>query len=167
MSERMRVGIMTISDRCSRAEAEDLSGPAITDLCVERLGAEIVFRSVLADEADAIEAEVRAWTATANALDLLLTTGGTGLSPRDVTPEAVSRVIERPIPALMELARLRCLESSPRAFLSRGVAGVARRTLVVTLPGSPKGATETLGALLDLLPHAVAMVRGERGDHAR
>jgi molybdenum cofactor synthesis domain-containing protein len=167
VSERMRVGIMTISDRCSRAEAEDVSGPAIAAMCVERLGAEIVFRSVLADEADAIEAEVRGWTATANALDLLLTTGGTGLSPRDVTPEAVGRVIERPIPALMELARLRCLEGSPRAFLSRGVAGVARRTLVVTLPGSPKGATEMLGALLDLLSHAVAMVRGERGGHAR
>jgi molybdenum cofactor synthesis domain-containing protein len=166
MNGRMRVGILTVSDRCSRCEAEDRSGPALAAMCTERLGAEIVFRSVLADEADAIEAEVRAWTATANALDLVLTTGGTGLSPRDVTPEAVGRIIERAHPALLELARLRCLEKSPRAFLSRGVAGVARRTLVITLPGSTRGATEMLEAMLDLLPHAVEMLRGERGDHA-
>jgi molybdenum cofactor synthesis domain-containing protein len=166
MNGRMRVGILTVSDRCSRCEAEDRSGPALAAMCAERLGAEIVFRSVLPDEADAIEAEVRAWTATANALDLVLTTGGTGLSPRDVTPEAVGRVIERAHPALLELARLRCLEKSPRAFLSRGVAGVARRTLVITLPGSTRGSTEMLEAMLDLVPHAVEMLRGERGDHA-
>jgi molybdenum cofactor synthesis domain-containing protein len=162
----MRVGILTVSDRCSRCEAEDLSGPALEAMCKERLGAEVVLKGVLPDEADAIEADLRAWTASEHGLDLVLTTGGTGLSPRDVTPEAVGRLIERPIPALMELARLRCLDSSPRAFLSRGVAGVCKRTLIVTLPGSTKGATETLAAMLDVLPHAVAMVRGERGGHA-
>ncbi|MCC6661764.1 MAG: MogA/MoaB family molybdenum cofactor biosynthesis protein [Phycisphaerales bacterium] len=157
----LRVAVLTVSDRCSLGEATDESGPAVAALCREKLGAQIVASAGVPDERGAISAALAAWVA--QGIDLVLTTGGTGMSPRDVTPEAALSVIERPAPGLMELARARCLAKTPLAFLSRGVAGVAERTLIVTLPGSPRGACEQLGALLDVLPHAVAQVRGQGG----
>jgi molybdenum cofactor synthesis domain-containing protein len=159
----LRVAVLTVSDRCSRGESVDESGPAVAALCRERLGAATVLTACVPDDPERIAAALSEWVG--RGIDLVLSTGGTGLSPRDVTPEAALSVIERPAPGLMELARARCLPKTPRAFLSRGVAGVAGRTLIVTLPGSPRGACEQLEALVDVLPHAIAQVRGE-GGHA-
>lgn len=168
MTPPIRAAVLTISDRCSRGERVDASGPALSTLLRDRLGAEIVATACVPDEAAAIIERLQAWSASpqlpGGVVDLVLSTGGTGLSPRDITPETARSVFEREHPALMELARLRCYAASPRAFLSRGVAGTIGRTLVLTLPGSPRGATEFLEALLDVLPHAVAMLRG--GGHA-
>jgi molybdenum cofactor synthesis domain-containing protein len=126
-----------------------------------RLGAEIVDRRCLPDERDQLVACFAEWSRPELAIDLVLSTGGTGLAPRDVTPEAARRVLEREHPGLMELARLRCLARSPMAFLSRGVAGTVGRTLILTLPGSVRGSTESLEALLDVLPHAISTLRGD------
>jgi molybdenum cofactor synthesis domain-containing protein len=163
----VRAAILTVSDRCSRAEAEDTSGPALASRCRDGLGAEIVAKACVPDDADAIAATLEEWSRVEPPIDLILTTGGTGLAPRDITPEAAARVIDRPHPALLELARLRCYEKTPRTFLSRGVAGVARRSLIITLPGSVRGATENLEAILDILPHAIETLRGEVADDGR
>lgn len=167
----IRAAVLTSSDRCARAEQEDRSGPAVAALLRARLGAEIVHACVLPDDLAALAACFAEWSRERPAIDLLVSTGGTGLSPRDVTPEAARRVIEREHPALMELARQRSMERSPtrsaRAYLSRGVAGTAGRSLILTLPGSPGGAVETLEALLDLLPHAISLLRGSAADHAQ
>jgi molybdenum cofactor synthesis domain-containing protein len=132
----------------------------------ERMAAQVVDTRCLPDEAHALAACFAAW-GRGGGIDLILSTGGTGLAPRDVTPEAAARVIERPHPALMELARLRCMAKTPRTFLSRGVAGTVGSALLLTLPGSPRGATEMLEALLDILPHAVETLRGEVQDDGR
>jgi molybdenum cofactor synthesis domain-containing protein len=155
-----RFAVLTISDRCSRAQAQDTAGPAIISLIEQRLAGTLATTRCIPDDPQQIEETLRAWSAPDQKIDLLLTTGGTGLGPRDNTPEAAARVIQRPHPALMELARLRCSATSPRAYLSRGVAGAANNTLIITLPGSAAGATETLTAILDLLPHAIEMIRG-------
>lgn len=157
----IRAAVLTISDRCSRGEAEDRSGPALADLLRSALHAEVVATRCIPDDRSLIAATFREWSADTSGIDLLVSTGGTGLSPRDVTPEAAAEVIDRPHPGLMELARLRCLAKTPLTYLSRGIAGSAGRTLLLTLPGSPRGATETLEALVDVLPHAIASLRGE------
>lgn len=167
MSDGVRVAVLTVSDRCSRGEAQDTSGPALGAMCRERLGAEIVETACLPDDPDGLEACFRAWVAVTPAIDLILSTGGTGLAPRDHTPEAAMRVIERPHPALMELARMRCLSKTPRAMLSRGVAGAAGRSLIMTLPGSLRGSTENLEAVMDILPHAIETLRGDVKDDGR
>jgi molybdenum cofactor synthesis domain-containing protein len=156
-------GILTISDRCSQGLAIDASGPALAALARDRLHADITRTACIPDDHDQIVRTLTDWSAPSHALDLVLSTGGTGLSPRDVTPEAAMQVIQRPAPGLMELARARTAAASPRSYLSRGVAGVAHRTLILTLPGSPRGAAESLEALLDLLPHAIHILRGR--DH--
>lgn len=167
MSAAIRAAVLTVSDRCSRGEAVDTSGPALAAMLREQLGAEIVATACVPDEAEQISARLRAWSASAQRIDLVVSTGGTGLAPRDVTPEAAMRVIERRHDALLELARLRCFEKTPRTFLSRGIAGTAGRTLIITLPGSPRGATENLDAILDILPHAIETLRGEVQDDGR
>lgn len=161
----MRVAILTISDRCARGEATDRSGPALVELARERLQAEIIATAIVPDEVPLIAGCLRSWANGDSRPDVILTTGGTGLGPRDVTPEATATVLERRHPALLELARLRCLQHTPRAYLSRGEAGVIGGSLVINLPGSTRGATEFLEALLDILPHAVDMLRGRTGDH--
>lgn len=163
----IRAAVLTVSDRCSRGDAVDTSGPALVELLRSRLGAEIAATRCLPDEQDGLAACFSEWSQTAAAIDLVLSTGGTGLAPRDVTPEAALAVIERRHEGLMELARHRCSAKTPRAYLSRGVAGAAGRTLIITLPGSLRGATETLEALLDLLPHAIETLRGEVQDDGR
>ena len=165
MSERARVAVLTVSDRCARSEATDEAGPAVIALVERQLQADIINRACVEDDPDEIAARIRGWASGESPPDLILTTGGTGLGPRDVTPEATRRVIERPSPGLMELARHRCGERTPLVYLSRGEAGTIGRTLVINLPGSTRGATECLEALLDVLPHAVAMLHG--GDHPR
>ncbi|HMN40281.1 MAG TPA: MogA/MoaB family molybdenum cofactor biosynthesis protein [Phycisphaerales bacterium] len=166
-SAPIRAAVLTVSDRCSRGERADTSGPALCDLLRSRLSAEIIHTAILPDEPDQLEAYFRAWSEPALPAvrtDLILSTGGTGLAPRDITPEAAAKVIQRPHPALMELARFRCLTKTPKTYLSRGVAGTINQTLLITLPGSPRGATEMLEALLDILPHAIETLRGDVKD---
>lgn len=167
MSRPICAAVLTVSDRCSRGETVDTSGPALVEMLRSKLGAQIAATRCLPDEQDALAACFAEWSRAEAGIDLVLSTGGTGLAPRDVTPEAALRVIERRHDGLMELARLRCYAKTPRAYLSRGVAGAAGRTLIVTLPGSPRGATENLEALLDLLPHAIETLRGEVQDDGR
>jgi molybdopterin adenylyltransferase len=145
----------------------DTSGPAIVEMLRNRLNAEIIERRCLPDERDQLACCFSVWSRPEFAIDLVVSTGGTGLAPRDVTPEAAMSVIERQHPGLMELARLRCMAKTPRTFLSRGVAGTIGRTLILTLPGSLKGSTENLEALLDILPHAIETLRGEVQDDGR
>ncbi len=163
----IRAAVLTVSDRCSRGETEDASGPALMAMLQERLEAEVVERACVPDEVDEIAAVFRRWAEPERGIDLVVSTGGTGLSPRDVTPEAAEMVFERRHAGLMELVRLRCYEKTPRAFLSRGVAGTVGRTLIVTLPGSVRGATESLAALVDVLPHAIETLRGDVVDDGR
>lgn len=155
-----RVGVLTISDRSSRGESVDRSGPALAEVVERHLGS-VVRAGIVADEIEDIRRALREWCLGAGAMDLVLTTGGTGLAPRDRTPEAVSAMFDKAAPNLMELARLRCLEKTSLTYLSRGVAGVIGRTLVLTLPGSPRGAVETLEAIMDILPHAIDTALGE------
>ena len=159
----IRAGILTISDKASRGERVDTSGAAITELLAS-IDAAVERSEVVPDELDQIAAMLRAW-ADSDKLDLIVTTGGTGLGPRDVTPEATAEAIERPVPGLGELMRSAGLNHTPMAALSRGVAGVRGRCLILNLPGSEKGARENLGAVIDILPHAVELLRGRIGDH--
>lgn len=166
-SRPIRAAVLTVSDRCSRGDATDTSGPAVASMLRERLGAEIAATRCLPDEIDALAACFVEWARPELSIDLVISAGGTGLAPRDITPEAALRVLERQHSGLMELARLRCMAKTPRTFLSRGVAGTIGRTLILTLPGSLRGSTEMLEALLDLLPHAVETLRGEVQDDGR
>lgn len=159
----IRAGVLTISDKASRGERVDTSGAAIAEL-LGSIDAEIRRSEVVPDERGQIAASLRAW-ADSDELDLIVTTGGTGLGPRDVTPEATAEVIERPVPGLGELMRSAGLKHTPMAALSRGIAGVRGRCLIVNLPGSEKGAWENLSAVIDILPHAVELLRGRVGDH--
>lgn len=154
----MRVAILTVSDRAARGEAEDLSGPAIARMVQEHLGADWVQQSTTPDERPLIEAALRGW-ADSGEVDLILTTGGTGFAPRDVTPEATLAVIDRPAPGLAEAMRAASLRVTPHAMLSRAAAGIRRQTLIVNLPGSPKAVAENLAVLLPVLPHAVELLR--------
>lgn len=161
--------VVTVSDRCAAGVNIDEAGPAVADVLRRELRAEILRATIVPDDVAAIRAEVRSCVGAG--ADLVLTVGGTGLSPRDVTPEAVGAMLEKRWPQLMELARARCAATptGPKAYLSRGEAGVIGTTLVACLPGSTRGATEVLAAILDLLPHAVKVARGERAhpEHGR
>jgi len=165
VSGPIRAGVLTISDRRAAGEAQDASGPAVENALRDRLNARILERRCVPDEIERIEAALRAWTDPTAAIDLVVATGGTGLAPRDVTPEAAMRVIDRPHPGLTELARMRTGKDMPLAYLSRAVAGAAGRTLILTVPGSPRGAREHIEALADVLPHAIDTLRGG-GAHA-
>ena len=159
----MRAGVLTISDKASKGERVDTSGAAIAEL-LATIDATIERTDVVPDEAPQISDTLRSW-ADSDELDIIITTGGTGLSPRDVTPEATAAVIERPAPGLGELMRSEGMKHTPMAALSRGVAGVRGRCLIVNLPGSEKGVRESLTAVIDILPHAVEILRGRIGDH--
>lgn len=154
----MNVAVLTLSDKGSRGERADTSGPAIEEL-LGPLGATVRRRAVLPDDVERIAQTLREW-ADAGDLDLIVTTGGTGLAPRDVTPEATLQVLDRPAPGLAEAMRAEGLRHTPMAMLSRAVAGARGRTLIVNLPGSEKGVRESLTVLLPVLPHAVATLRG-------
>ncbi len=157
-----KVGILTVSDRGHRGEYRDLSGPAIRELVTGRLGAVVELETIVPDERPVIAATLKAW-ADEEELDLVLTTGGTGFAPRDVTPEATRDVIERESPGLVEAMRAASLQITPHAMLSRAVAGIRGRTLIVNLPGSPKAVRENLETVLPALPHALELLRGEKG----
>lgn len=159
----IRVGILTASTLGARGEREDTSGEAIREL-VARIDARVESYRVVTDDRATIAQALREWS-DAGQLDLILTTGGTGLSPNDVTPEATRAVIEREVPGFAEAMRLEGLKHTPRAMLSRAAAGVRGQTLIVNLPGSPKGVRESLGAILDVLPHALEILQRRPTDH--
>ena len=159
----MRVAILTVSDAASRGERVDSSGDAIVAWAAAR-GAEVVDRTLVPDETDRIVPVLLSWCDQDSA-DLVLTTGGTGLSPRDITPEATRAVVEREAPGIAERLRITMIEKFPRAALSRGMAGVRNRTLIVNLPGSPGGVRDSLDALEPIVNHAVQIVRGTPTDH--
>jgi len=155
----IRVGVLTVSDKASRGERVDTAGPAVADL-MAIFGAEVAERAIVADEPEQIAAQLTRW-ADETKLDIVLTTGGTGLSLRDVTPEATLAVADREVPGIGEVMRQVGLKSTHLAPLSRAVAVTRGRTLIVNLPGSERGARESLQAILDMLPHAVELLRGE------
>jgi molybdopterin adenylyltransferase len=158
----MRVAILTISDSVSQGANKDASGPALRERCAQ-LGWEIVAEVVLPDEPDAIRDRL-VFLADSGAADLILTTGGTGIGPRDITPEATTEACQKLLPGFAELMRAEGRKKTPRAVLSRAVAGIRARSIVVNLPGSPRGAVESLDAVADLLPHALQVMGGARHD---
>jgi molybdopterin adenylyltransferase len=158
----MRVSILTISDSVAKGEREDISGPALVDRCRE-LGWEVTSALRCSDDAANLRSQLRQ-LADSGRVDVILTTGGTGLGPRDNTPEATMDVAERVIPGIAEELRRKGAEKTPTAVLSRGVAVIRHRSLIINLPGSPKGALESLQTIEQLLPHAVQVLNGARHD---
>ena len=159
----MRVAILTISDAGARGERLDTSGQ-VAEGWAQIRGYDVTARELVPDETVQIVSALTAWCDN-DAADLVLTTGGTGLSPRDVTPEATRAVLEREAPGIAERMRVVSLESFPRAALSRGLSGVRKRTLIINLPGSPGGVKDGLAALDPIIDHAVAVLRADRLEH--
>ena len=159
----LRFGILTASDRSARGERPDAAGPALAELVASQ-GGSIVRRAVLPDDRLALATTLREWSDSGQ-LDVILVTGGTGLAARDVTPEATRDAIDREVPGIPEAMRLASLKITPFAMLSRLVAGTRGRTLIIDLPGSPKGAVENLEAVLPVLEHAARLLHEEDAGH--
>ncbi len=155
----IRFGILTLSDRSARGERADASGPALADLVRAQSSSEAK-QALLPDDDSAIRAELIAW-ADSGEVDVILTTGGTGFAPRDVTPEATRAIIQREASGLAEAMRSASLVKTPHAMLSRSVAGIRGRTLIINLPGSPKGALENLQVVIPVLEHAIQLLKGD------
>src|SRR5690349_19016918 len=153
----IRFGILTLSDRSSRGERADLSGPALANL-IQAEGWSVVQQALLPDEEASIREILMQW-ADSGKMDVILTTGGTGFAPRDVTPEATRAVIERETPGLAEAMRAASLKITPHAMLSRIMTGMRGKTIIINLPGSPKGAVENLQVIVSVLPHAVQLLQ--------
>lgn len=159
----IRVGIITASDKGSRGEREDLSQQAIRDE-VAGIGAEVVAYELVPDEKDILVQKLKEMCSQ---VDLIFTTGGTGLGPRDVTPEATREVMEKEVPGISEAMRWASLQKTSRAMLSRAMAVTRGQTLIINLPGSPKAVRECLQAILPALPHGIEILKGEAGECAR
>lgn len=157
--EIIQGAILTVSDRVARGEREDQAGPALSQLLSQRLGARVAATAVVPDEREAITEALRHFCERGG-LDLVITSGGTGFGPRDVTPEATAEVVERHTPGLDEAMRAASLKVTPHGILSRGRSGICGRTLIVNVPGSPNAACENLEAILPALPHAIEVIRG-------
>jgi molybdenum cofactor synthesis domain-containing protein len=155
-----RIAVLTLSDKGSIGERVDTSGPQICKL-VSGVGS-VTQTALLPDDQGQIEVQLRKWAE--QGLDLILTTGGTGLTPRDVTPEATRNVVDRLVPGMAEAMRLVGMQKTPHAMLSRGIVGICKRTLIVNLPGSMKASRENLEAILPALPHALATLQGSTAD---
>ncbi|TBL67757.1 MogA/MoaB family molybdenum cofactor biosynthesis protein [Paenibacillus thalictri] len=162
---RWKVAILTASDKGSRGEREDTSAQVIRELIEEEIQGEIVEYRIVPDEMDEIMAALIEMTDYFQA-DLILTTGGTGLAPRDVTPEATLKVIDRQAPGFAEAMRYQSMAKNPKAMLSRAISGIRGRTLIINLPGSPRGVSENLTAIIHQLPHALNILTGRAGEHA-
>ncbi len=156
------LGILTVSDKGSRGEREDESGKAIKEL-LAALNTRLVKYDIVPDEREVISERLVEW-ADKEGIDLIITTGGTGLSPRDVTPEATLAVVDRIAPGFAEAMRAESLKKTPMAMLSRAVCGIRGRSLIINLPGSPRAVRECLEAILPALPHAIEVLRGEAGE---
>jgi molybdenum cofactor synthesis domain-containing protein len=154
----IEIAVLTSSDRCSRGEAEDVSGRLIAEM-VKTIGGRVAAYEIVPDEIPALKEKLLHYCDTL-AVNVVITTGGTGFSGRDVTPEATLQVIEKNIPGLPELMRAEGLKKTKKAVLSRGICGIRKSTLILNLPGSPKAVRESLEAVLDLIPHSLEMMRG-------
>ena len=161
--EPIRAGVVTVSDKGYAGERVDSSGPLLAEL-LRKMGAQVVQQTIVPDEQAEIRRTLIALADEAR-LDLIVTTGGTGPAPRDVTPEATRTVIEREMPGLAEVLRFEGYHQTPLAVISRGVAGIRGRTLIVNLPGSPKAVREGMETLIPILPHAIRMLRGADTEH--
>ena len=157
------VGVLTVSDRSFQGEREDRGGPALKSV-VSGMGWRIGVEAIVPDEIERIQKTILNWT-DEKEIDLVLTTGGTGISPRDVTPEATRGLLEKELPGLMEFVRFQSVRKTPLAVLSRAVAGVRKKSLIFNLPGNPEGAKECLELILDVIPHALAIIQGEDHTH--
>ena len=157
------LGIITISDKASRGERADKSGPLIQG-SFAAVDCKVVNYEVIPDEADVIAKKLKHWADMGN-MDIILTTGGTGLAPRDVTPEATLSVIDKEVPGLAEMMRDRSFDVTPNAMLSRAVAGMRKGCLIINLPGSPKAVAECLEVIMPVLPHAVDVIKGRITEH--
>jgi len=164
--ERFQAVIVTVSDRCARGLVEDTAGPAVAQMLEANLGLHIYRYTVVPDEQDEIAERLRHY-ADGHSIDLVVTVGGTGPAPRDVTPEATRAVVERPTPGFDEAMRAASLALTPHAMLSRGASGIRGATLILNLPGSKRGATENLEAILPALPHGLKKLRGDPADCGR
>ena len=164
MSEKYTAAVITVSDRCAAGKAEDTGGPFVKGVLTEA-GFDVVYSSIVSDEIDMIK-KVLMYCADEEDIALIVTTGGTGFSPRDVTPEATEKVCERMVPGIPEAMRASGLKVTERAMLSRAVAGIRSRSLIINLPGSPKAAGENLNAIISALGHGLEMLRGGLADCA-
>lgn len=160
-SNSLRIGILTVSDRSSRGERDDLSGPALQELVLAQ-GWQVKEVEVVPDEMQMIKERLVRWS-DSNQLDMILTTGGTGFSPRDITPEATLEIVERETPGIAEAMRAESLKITPHAMMSRARAGIRGRTLIINLPGSPKAAIENLNVIIPIVEHAVELLSGDPG----
>ena len=156
--KKIEVAVLTASDRCSRGEAADESGKLISEM-VKTIGGRTVARDMVPDEIPAIKKKLLHYCDRLK-VNVVITTGGTGFSGRDVTPEATGGVIEKNIPGLSELMRAEGLKKTKKAVLSRGICGIRKNTIIINLPGSPKAVKESLEAILDLIPHSLEMLKG-------
>ncbi|MDA8234242.1 MAG: molybdopterin adenylyltransferase [Clostridia bacterium] len=161
----IKIGIITASDKGSKGERVDQSGAVIREI-VEQINGEVILYEILPDEQEAI-AKALIRFADQEQLDLILTTGGTGLGPRDVTPDATLQVIDKVVPGIAEVMRMESLKKTNRAMLSRAVAGIRKKSLIINLPGSPKAVRECLEVVLPALPHGIEILKGEAGECAR
>jgi molybdenum cofactor synthesis domain-containing protein len=160
----VQIGVLTLSDKGAQGQRVDESGPIVRQM-LEGLG-QVVSEEILPDEINAIVEKLTDWVDVVH-LDLIVTTGGTGLTPRDVTPQATSQVVDYEVPGMAEMMRYESLKKTPYAILSRAIVGVRRQSLIINLPGSPKAARESLALLLPCLPHALAKLAGDPSDCAR
>ena len=165
MMSKIRAVVITASDACARGEREDASGAALVQLLTE-LGAHVVASKILSDDLDPLAQALREF-ANRDDVNLIVTTGGTGLGPRDNTPEATQQVIQREVPGIAEAIRAESLKSTPMAKISRGVCGVRSGTLIVNLPGSPKAVKETFAVIAPVLSHAIELLSGRTSHNPR
>jgi len=149
--------ILTVSDRSFQKFREDLSGPKLMEFIGQK-GWQVLEAKIVPDETQQIQKELRDWCGLSKPPHVILTTGGTGFAPRDVTPEATRNVIEKEAPGLAEMMRFKGMNSSPYSMLSRGIAGICKKTIIINLPGNPQAAVESINFLADMLPHAISLL---------